>query len=183
MMVAMENTPHARIAAHLFTFATTEDGLRGELSGVDAETPAIGWHAVYMYVRGGSPAPEAIRRALAEQPSLRALFEDVIDTVAFGTSGVQAVADAGGLLQRRHGDGFRLELRPSRAEAQQVYVQIQLDRTTNEPPRTLFARRKDGPILDTAVRFEDGSLAQFLLQTKDPVYQLLTDPKARLTLA
>ncbi|MCP5366838.1 MAG: hypothetical protein H6907_03265 [Hyphomicrobiales bacterium] len=83
------------------------------------------------------PLGAGLARALAADRRLGADFERLVARRAAGHIRAAAAADTG-RLSVREGNGFRITLKPSRADGAQVYVIIDLGPRTGEAPRSLF---------------------------------------------
>ena len=78
-----------------------------------------------------------LQRALQGDPRLRADLQHLLDRKLKYRS-VCAAAASSGQSTMRQGAGFRIMLRASRADRNQIYVIIRLDTAIDSPPKTLF---------------------------------------------
>ena len=89
--------------------------------------PLLPWH-IARYAAGDPDVDSsAMAKALRQDISLYRFYRALLDAHAFGMSPRQAAAQSLALTQRREGEGFSLEFRASRAQADQVYVTLSID--------------------------------------------------------
>ena len=104
---------------------------------------------------------ESVSARLAACAESRAEFEAVLRDCAICWYPAAAAA-AGGELDSREGEGFRIWIRPSSAGSDQVYVLIRAEQGRAGTPVSLVALPPDGPHTSTA-----------LPEAIDGVYQLI----------
>ncbi|SCA56813.1 conserved hypothetical protein [Candidatus Terasakiella magnetica] len=94
----------------------------------------------------------------------------------------RAAAASTGDIDIREADGFKISLKPSKADASQIYLLIEaIDR--DETPSLLFINQEDGPILRLVIDdFYDGE-AQILLSSDDDIVKALRNVKSEVILS
>lgn len=107
-------------------------------AGTEERQPKIGFDEVYRFATQPSCIMSAeLRRALQTDPRLRADFRYLLDRKMKYRS-TRCAAASTGPTTVRHGSGFQITLRESRADQNQIYVIIRLDSKIGSQPKTLF---------------------------------------------
>ncbi len=142
----------------------------------------FGFADIYAYVNEpGRPMSAQLSEALEADARLR---DDLLRLLA-KTAGYRCPRSAAAgtkVLESRHGQGFTIRLRPSRAEPSQVYVVIELLDRAAEAPKALFiAERRDG-LLKHALPEARGGTVQLLAETESDLIRALRNPRSEVFL-
>ena len=109
-----------------------------------AAAKPVSFAELYAYATDpGRRARPQLLDALAASPRLRADLQRLLSNTAV-FSLPQVAAASSGVIERREGDGCRIEFRASRADPGQVYVIINLDERTPKTPSTLIIYGSEG---------------------------------------
>lgn len=130
---------------------------------------------------GSALPPPHIRRALAADPRLRLDLDRLLQRMA-DWHGPRASAASSGQLETRAGDGFRIQMKPSRASSDQVYVLIALTGTLARTPTTLVIRSAAGDYIKWPLPRPQSGVIQVLTEETSDALRLLRDPKSELYL-
>jgi len=157
------------------------DAVRSAVAAAGAAMPVLSFAHLYDYASGAADADGQIDQALHANPRLRADLRALLAKVALNTLPEVAAASSGD-LESRETDQCRIRIEPSRAEADQVYVIIELVDPSATMPRVLFTCTTD----DRSDRIDlpegrDGVI-QVLLDRSAPVLTSLRDHKAEVYL-
>ena len=147
-----------------------------------SETTLPSPSALWAHVTGAVEiAPAALAAALLADPSLRETLAGMLARAALAVGPAVAAAATGALVSERAGDGFRLRLLPSRADSDQTWIMIALDRPNAAPTRLTVLPPAGSPAtvaLDPPV---DGTV-QLSAATDSLLVRVLADPAARVFL-
>ncbi|MEM7224223.1 MAG: hypothetical protein AAF495_14670 [Pseudomonadota bacterium] len=142
---------------------------------------AVGFGALYAYAsEPEQPMTADLEAALRSRPRLAA---DLRHLLAKGCArhGQRLAAASSGAVSHREGPGFALDIRPSRADASQVYVVIQL--SDDEPlPSTLFVTGPESAFHKQALPYLAGDRLQLLFEADAEIVLALQDPTSEVLL-
>jgi hypothetical protein len=152
------------------------------LSGEHADRPVTG-RDLYRWLQdsGSAAPPPHIQRALAADPRLRLDLDRLLRRTA-NWHGPRASAASSGQLEMRTGDGFQIQMKPSRASPDQVYVLIALTGTLGRTPTTLVIRSAAGEYVKWPLPRAQSGVIQVLTEEASDALRLLRDPKSELYL-
>ncbi len=164
------------------------------LSAIDADTQArdllspgaatgrVAFPLLYRYANdpGYELSPENARK-LASDPAAQADLERLISAAAIAYVPRQAAA-ASGDVRRRETEAAVLTLIPSKADAGQVYLGIELRNPEGSMPVQLFTGKPGASWLRLALPAFSAARAQVLLDANSDIAQLLSDPGAEVYL-
>lgn len=126
-----------------------------------------------------APIPATLVGRLATDPGLRADFDRLVDRVAACRIS-RAAAASSGRLDRREAGGYVLRIKPSRADASQVYLLI--DCPSEGPvPQALLIRDGD-TILKRALNAPQDGTIRLVLKSTDPLVAAIGDPATEIDL-
>ncbi|WP_460018353.1 hypothetical protein [Magnetospira thiophila] len=167
---------------HILTARETARLIGADLARAEGVEPAACFADLYAYVAGGDPvmAP-GLARALAVDARLQADLRALVADMAVYRADRVAAASSGGVTQRR-GDGFTLDLRPSRSGDGQVYGLITLVEA-QKVPRVLFVQPQDGPPMKALLPEAARGRVQVMFEPEDPILAALQDPASEVYLA
>jgi len=137
------------------------------------DTPTkVSFSELYAYANDANHvASKALQSALGHDLSLRRDLKRLLDKQAI-VHMPRAAAASTGDIDQREADGFKLTLKPSKADEDQVYLLIgAIDR--DESPTLMFVQDVDGPVHRLVIEdFYEGE-AQILLQRNDDIVKAL----------
>ncbi|MDX1483428.1 MAG: hypothetical protein R3229_03005 [Alphaproteobacteria bacterium] len=155
------------------------------LETLDRITPApgrtaisahAGFDALYRFATDPTMAMDReLERALAESPRLRADLHRLVQRTA-GSGALMAAAASSGTITTRRGTSFRMTLRESRADSNQVYVMIHLSPKAEMPPRTLFVIDDSAGCRKMPLPAPHDGTVQLLLEGDSDLVAALRDP-------
>ena len=119
--------------------------------------------------------------ALAADVDSRAAFAAVLRDYAVCWF-PPAVAAAGGGLDMREADGFRVWIRPSSADASQVYVLVRAAEGRAGKPTALVALPPDGPPASVALPEDIDGVYQVIVREESALVRAIRDPASKLAL-
>ncbi len=133
------NPRQRQAAEHMFGVLSTMGTV---CEAIEEERPrCVGFSDLYTFATNPdvemSPALEA---ALQQNGQLEKDLTRLLEKTA-GYHFPKAAAASTGAIARRDGDLYRISLRPSRADSNQVYVVIDLSDVSAVPPQTLYVCR------------------------------------------
>ncbi len=124
-------------AEAVFVALDTADTISGH-AGPEGRQTKICFDEIYRFATDPSyPMSLELQEALRTEPRLSADLRHLLDRKMKHRSERCAAASTGPTTNRR-GSGFRITLRESRADPNQIYVIIRFDATIVAPPKTLF---------------------------------------------
>ena len=172
-------TPERRaLAGRLFEALTALDEISAE-----GPKPAkqVGFSQLYAFATDpDQPLSETLSDALQHQPRLAADLQRLLDK-GCRHRGPRLAAASTGAINHREGQGFALDIRPSRADASQVYVVIQL--AGELPlPSMLFVTRPEAEFHKQALPSPAGDRLQLLFDADAEIVRALQDPKSEVLL-
>jgi hypothetical protein len=155
--------------------------ISAEGAGDDGIEPAVLFSDLHAYVTGNQPimAPR-LARALTANTALQDDLRALIDDLARYRS-ERVAAASGAATPVRRGPEFELELRPSRADASQVYVVIRLSQG-GDPPSNLFVRAPGGAIEKAVLPEPASGRIQLLFSDSAAIIRALQDPDSEVSL-
>ena len=175
-------TRQKEAAQHAFLALSTLDGLREAERRRDDDSRRIGFADLYAFVSDPQRTmTAALGRALNEQPRLRVDLDRLIAKTARYHAPKLAAASTGPATQR-HGTGFTIALRPSRAEPSQVYVVIELADIVPGLPRLLFVSDQQDRLLKQPLPEAQGNTIQLLAEASSDLIRALRDPESEVFL-
>ncbi len=148
------------LAARLFDVFESEQELRRQPEPPESEP--IAFSRLYAYATGARAEDAEVAAALARDGGLRRDFQRLLARAAPYYM-PQVAAASTGPVSERVGAGCRIRLEPSKAEAGQVYVIVELD-DKEAQPGTMFVVDEDG---------EGRTQRQALPPARDGVIQIL----------
>ncbi len=154
-------------------------GPAGEGASPEA-VPRVGFDDLYRFAN--DPAAEMgedLGRALAADPGLRDDLRLLIGR-APGAEVLMAAAASSGTITTRHGTSFRMTLRESRADRNQVYVLIQINGKAAPAPRALFVIEDGSACRKLALPSPLNGTVQLLLEADSDIVAALRDPAAEV---
>ncbi len=157
-----------KLAEAVFDAVSTLHDLTRE-NEEEVEPERVPFSRLYAYASDPyAQADPVVERAIAENPSLRADFDRLIEKTGVF---IRAAAAASDTSFSRTGEGYRMRFERSRAEATQTYVIIEPTEDGKKPPHALF------------VRYPDGRRRKHVLpQGHEGIVQLLEDSGSELLL-
>jgi hypothetical protein len=154
-------------------------GVAGEGAGFEA-APRAGFDDLYRFANDpASEMGEDLGRALAADPGMRADLRLLIGR-APGTEVLMAAAASSGTITTRHGTSFRMTLRESRADSNQVYVLIQISGKAAPAPRALFVIEDGSACRKLPLPSPLNGTVQLLLDADSEIVAALRDPAAEV---
>ncbi len=176
--------PHDRriLAESAFVAVGALDDIAAAEGAREPGRRKLGFGDVYAYVnQPDCPLSPELKEALAADPRLREALMRLLSKTA-GYRAPRSAAASTQLLESRHGEGFTIRLRPSRAEPLQVYVVIELLSKAAEPPKTLFITDEQDGLLKQALPEARGGTVQLLAETGSDLIQALRNPRSEVFL-
>ncbi|MBF0336181.1 MAG: hypothetical protein HQL40_21530 [Alphaproteobacteria bacterium] len=122
-----------RTAEAAFVALSTLDGMEGAAS----TRPSFG--ELWAFATGEAEMSDDLRRALDTDRRLAGDLDHLIERTALYRFPRVAAASSGA-VETRDGEGFRIRLRPSRANVEHTYVSIEVAAELDEPPLALLAK-------------------------------------------
>lgn len=175
-------SPAGREAAEkAFEMLSHYDGLTRAMQD-DGRDVALTFADIYRYATDPlADLDHDQRRALARDPKLQDALERLLSkNVVYQFPRVAAASS--GTVSEREGDGFRIKLKESRADADQVYIILMLDDHVEDLPVALMVKGEDGSYLKLPLPEIDGGTAQMLEASDSAIVQALRDVKTELYL-
>ena len=170
------------LAEQAFDALSTLDEITAAMRARETGERQVGFGDVYAYVNEpGRPMSARLRKALEADARLR---DDLVRLLA-KTAGYRCPRSAAAgtkVLESRHGQGFTIRLRPSRAEPSQVYVVIELLDPAAEVPRSLFIAEQQDGLLKQALPEARGGTVQLLAETESDLIRALRNPRSEVFL-
>lgn len=163
------SNPSTKDAEAIFKALDSRDHI---LSPLHKTAHKIGFSELFAYASTSDHVPSpALTEALQTDFSLRRDLKRLLSKQAIAQLPRAAAASTGDILTRE-ADGFRLSLKPSKADESQIYLLIEaIDRS--ESPSLMFVQQDDGPIHRLVIDdFYDGE-TQILLQSDDEIVKAL----------
>ena len=169
------NVPHGPLAEAVFVALETIDEIAPiDHHGIDA--PQAGFDDLYRYANDpGTPMDERLRLTLAASPRLRADLRRLIERSAKSGALIAAAASSG-TITTRHGTSFRMTLRESRADRNQIYVVIRLASKTTIAPRALFVINEQTSCQKVPLPAPLDGTVQLLLDADSDIVAALRNP-------
>lgn len=94
----------------------------------------------------------------------------------------RVAAASSGVVTEREGDGFKVKLKESRADAGQVYIILILEDHVTETPKGLAAKTAEGDYVKLMLSDIEGGVAQMLEAEESDIVRALRDVKTELYL-
>ncbi|MCG8036127.1 MAG: hypothetical protein JAZ19_03730 [Candidatus Thiodiazotropha taylori] len=127
------------------------------------------------------PFPAALQKQLTQDPKLREDFHHLLKKCSSYHIPRAAAASSGDLTERTV-DQFRIRLRPSRVESDQLYILIELPDETTDSPSTLFLYDTQGGCLKQALPAPQEREIQLLMNVDNPLVLGLKDHNTEIFL-
>lgn len=156
---------------------TTAQGQEEDLprAGFDG-LPRAGFDDIYRFANDPTMTMgEALRRSLSNDVRLRADLRHLVERAAKGGI-LLAAAASSGTITTRHGTSFRMTLRQSRADSNQIYVLIHLAGKGTMAPRVLFVIDDDSACRKVPLPTPLDGTVQLLLDADSEIVAALRDP-------
>ena len=170
------------LAERAFDALTTLDEIAAAKHAEGSGERRVGFGDVYAYVtEPGRPMSTQLREAIEADARLRG---DLLRLLA-KTAGYRCPRSAAAgtkVLESRHGQGFAIRLRPSRAEPSQVYVVIELLDPVAEAPKALFIAQHPEGLLKQALPDVRGGTVQLLAEVESDLIRALRNPRSEVFL-
>lgn len=156
-----------RTAEAAFVALSTLDGMAGSAS----TRPSFG--ELWAFAAGDAEMSDGLRHALASDRRLAGDLDHLVERTALYRFPRVAAASSGD-VDTRDGEGFRIRLRPSRANRQHTYVSIEVAPELDEPPFALLAK---GPGRWVKLALPDAidGVIQILVDSGSELVQALRD--------
>jgi len=176
-------TQHQRtLSARAFDALSTFDEIAAAQRAWGPGERQVGFADIYAYVNEpGCPMSPRLSEAFEADVRLR---DDLLRLLA-KTAGYRCPRSAAAgtkVLESRHGQGFTIRLRPSRAEPSQVYVVIELLDRRAEAPKSLFIAEHREGLLKHALPEARGGTVQLLAETESDLIRALRNPSSEVFL-
>lgn len=151
----------------------------------DARAAEIAMPALYRAASDPSAfLPASLVGRMATDPSLRADFDRLLTRLA-QCQFPRAAAASSGALTEREANGYTLRLKDSRANADQVYLLIDLPThgpARETPPQSLILRTAAGAVLKQALSAPLEGTIRVVLESASELVEALGDPASRIDL-
>ena len=132
---------------------------------------------LYTYATTSSGVDEELETKLGENLNLRRIYKDMVErTSRFHLP--EAMAASSEELPSRHGQGCRIRMEASRAEADQIYVIIEIDGEADQPPSTLIVCDADQNCRRFGLPEIRNGVAQLIAERQSDLVTMLMNPKA-----
>ena len=162
-------------AAEVFGALSVLDTLNDGLNDAGERPRRVGFSDLYTYATGpDSVMDDTLRRALDENQRLREDLHCLLGKVSLYHFGRVAAASSGA-VENREGDGFRLQLKQSRAVDTQTYVIIELAEGKAGAPTTLFVGNPEGQYVKKALPEAQDRTIQLLVESNSELVAALRD--------
>lgn len=127
---------------------------------------------------------EFLKASLTADSELRATFELLVCDAAlcWFPAAAAAAADGEG-LEAREEAGFSVQVHPSSAECDQVYLLIRCAEGRDEKPSALLAFPADGAPVRAALPEDIDGVHQLVERRNSPLVRAIRDPASRLALS
>jgi len=169
-----------KLAEAAFDARETVDRLSG--AAAEGATPAVGVQALFDYATKPEAAGDrAVIDALASNPRLRADLDRILERTALYRFPLAAAASSGAVTQR-DGEGYRIELRVSKAAPDQTYVSVALGAGVTAEPRVMFVQPPDGAPVKQELGAPVGGTIQILAKSDSDLVRALKDPQTEVYL-
>jgi len=169
-----------KLAESTFDARETMDRLAG--AAEEGVEPVVGIQALFDYAtKPAAAADRAVVDALAASPRLRADLDRILAGTAFYRFPLAAAASSGAVT-RRDGEGYRIELRVSKAAQDQTYVSIALGAGVTTEPRAMLVQPPDGAPVKHDLGPPVNGTIQILARSDSDLVRALKDPKTEVYL-
>ncbi len=148
--------------------------------GDEAQRQSIGFKDIYRFATEADQrmSPD-LCQALQSNGRLRADLRHLLERTTLFHLSARAAA-SGGTITTRHGEGFRMTLRESRAERGQIYVIIRFGDTVMPPPTMLFMIDDDSGFRKLPLPAPSAGAVQLLLEADSDIVAALRDPRTEV---
>ena len=164
------------VARDAFTDAALVQELTDALASGGAEA-GVSLSRLYRHATNMSQIDQALERSLRENLNLRRIYKDMVErTSRFHLP--EAMAASSEELPSRHGQGCRIRMEASRAEADQIYVIIEIDGEADQPPSTLIVCDADQNCRRFGLPEIRNGVAQLIAERQSDLVTMLMNPKA-----
>ena len=126
---------------------------------------------------------ESLAAALAVDAEIRATFEALVGEAALCWFPAAAAAADGEGLEVRTEDGFSIEIHPSSAAGDQVYVLIRCAEGRDAKPTALVVFPGEGAPVRAVLPEDIDGVYQLVERRDSPIVRALHDPASRLAIA
>ncbi|MDP6691370.1 MAG: hypothetical protein QF384_17890 [Alphaproteobacteria bacterium] len=184
-MIEIKMPDDAELAAARERFAELSES-RALLDGVaKAQPTAISAGRLYAHAVAPNPVPDtALDAALEGNLALRRVYRGYLAGAAVYRLG-EVIAASTEQIPPRRGDGCRITVEPSQAEAGQYIVILELDgggEGARAAPGTLLLCDRDDRCFRFALPSPHRGVIQFIVTAEDPILPLLRDPRTEALL-
>lgn len=139
---------------------------------------AVSFHEIYRYATDADALPgPALAWALATNDRVRDDLHRLLSRTAPLQQFSRAAASSGAITTR-HGSGFEMTLRESRADRDQVYLIIRLGDFSHPAPTTLFVLDDGAGCRKVPLPTPSDGVIQMLLDVTSDLAESLCDPKS-----
>jgi hypothetical protein len=125
----------------------------------------------------GSPMPSEIATAMLQRPALRAAYRDFLAGAA-SYNVPEAVAASSEDLPTRRGDGCLIRFLPSQAEADQIYLVVELDDPGRAMPKALVFCDRENFCSMVELTGWRNSVTQVIVEAGSDILRMARDPKS-----
>ncbi len=144
--------------------------------GREDALPRAGFDDIYRFANDPAMTMDGtLRRTLSANARLRADLRHLVERAAKGGP-LLAAAASSGTITTRHGTSFRMTLRQSRADRNQIYVLIHLAGKGTMVPRALFVIDDDSACRKVPLPTPLDGTVQLLLDADSEIVAALRDP-------
>ncbi len=130
----------------------------------------------------GEPLTARMIAALDNDPALGADFERLMAKTALYHLPRAAAAASTGAVATREGSGFRITLKPSKADPKQVYIIIDLARRDGAPPAHIFVLGEEVRYCKAALPPPSNGTIQLLADSRSDLARALGDQRSEVFL-
>lgn len=143
---------------------------------------SLGFADIYHYATDPQADLDPVQRRLLARD---AKLQDALDRLLAKNTIYQfprVAAASSGDVTEREGDGFKVKLKESRADAGQVYIILTLDDHIEAQPASLVVKGEGGLYLKQSLPEIDGGVVQMLEPSDAEIVRALRDVKTELYL-
>lgn len=123
------------------------------------------------------PIPAGIATAMLRHPGLRSVYKDLVARSSHYQI-TEARAASSDELPTRYGNGCKIRFEQARAEVGQVYVIIELDDPTQEPPTSLVFCDADNFCTSVQLQAWRNGVTQIIVDAESELLRFARDPKS-----
>lgn len=160
--------------------AASENDDTADSAPAGTEGTRIGFDDLYRFANDPAmPMDAGLAQALAASSRMRADLRLLIQRASGGRA-LMAAAASSGTVTTRHGTSFRMTLRESRADRNQVYVLIHINGKAALAPRALFVIDDGAACRKVPLPAPLNGTVQLLLDADSDIVAALRDPAAEV---